>query len=121
MPRRFPRPTHQAYDPRPTQEPNPPPAPPQTQRPKQVQMPPPPPQRRYRAYRPNYSDWLLRFWLQRTTEAFEQLILLGESQPSNGAVRKVYPPNGNTTFAFAYSGKPDNDLRDVLVGFVFDR
>lgn len=50
-------------------------------------------------------------------DAFEQLILVAESQPSNGTVRKFYPPNGETNFAFAYGGKRDNDLRDVLVGF----
>lgn len=50
-------------------------------------------------------------------DAFEQLILVAESQPSNGTVRKVYPPNSDTNFAFAYGGKPDNDLRDVLVEF----
>ena len=50
-------------------------------------------------------------------EAFDQLIHLGESQPSNGTVRKVYPPDGETYFAVAYGDAPDNDLRDVLVWF----
>ena len=48
-------------------------------------------------------------------DAFNHLILFGESQPSNGTVRKVFPPNGETTFAIAYGDAPDKDLRELLV------
>lgn len=67
----------------------------------------------YRARRP--LDDLPMIWLRRTMDVFDQLIHLGESQPSNGTVRKVYRPDGETYFNVAYGNAPDNDLRDLLV------
>ena len=71
------------------------------------------PPRVFRARRP--LDDLPRIWLRRTMDAFDQLIHLGERQPSNGTLRKVYPPDGETYFAVAYGKAPDDDLRDLLV------
>lgn len=54
-------------------------------------------------------------WVQSTKDRFNQLILFGESQPSNGTVRKIDPPNGATRFAVAYGTVPDNGIRVLLV------
>ncbi len=48
-------------------------------------------------------------------DRFNHLIRLGESQRSNGSVRKVERPDGETRFAVAYGEEPDHDLRIILV------
>lgn len=48
-------------------------------------------------------------------ESFHQLILWGESQTSNGTVRVVERPDGESRFAVAYGSVPDDDLRVLLV------
>lgn len=55
------------------------------------------------------------FWLERTKNEFHQLILWGERQPSNGTVRRVERPDGETRFAVAYGSAPDEDLHVLLV------
>ena len=56
-----------------------------------------------------------QYWFDRTKDRFHQLILLGEGQPSNGTVRRVERPDGETRFAIAYGSAPDDDLHLLLV------
>ncbi|KAL9071456.1 MAG: hypothetical protein Q9161_004173 [Pseudevernia consocians] len=86
-----------------------PPAPRPNQGPKLIWARRPNPQ----AFRPPI-DIRHEHWLQRTLDRFHQLILLGESEPSNGTVRKVDPPDGETCFAVAYGDAPDHNLRALL-------
>lgn len=60
-------------------------------------------------------------WIQRATDRFHRLILFGESQPSNGDVRIVDRPDGETRFAVAYGDEPDDDLRNLLVFFTLSQ
>ena len=68
----------------------------------------------HRKFRPPI-DLQHQHWLHRTLDQFNQLILFGESQPSNGTVRKVDRLDGETCFAVAYGDAPDDDLRALLV------
>ena len=68
----------------------------------------------YRKFGPPI-DLQHQHWLHRTLDRFNQLILFGESQPSNGIVRKVDRPDGETYFTVAYGDAPDDDLRALLV------
>lgn len=48
-------------------------------------------------------------------DRFHRLILYGQSEPSNGTVRKVERPDGERHFNLAYGNAPDDDLLQLLV------
>ena len=54
-------------------------------------------------------------WVCRAKDRFQQLILYGESQPSNGTVRGVEYPDGKSVFSLWYGSVPDKDLQSLLV------
>lgn len=48
-------------------------------------------------------------------DRFHRLILHGESEPSNGNIRTVERPDGETRFNLAYGDSPDDSLWEILV------
>ena len=82
------------------------------------QIPRPTPQA-YQTYNPFFNlhpkNFQRGIWLDKTRDHFHQLILWAERQPSNGSVRGVDRPDGETRFTVAYGDGPDGDLQDLLV------
>ena len=66
-------------------------------------------------------DFQRGVWVSKTTDHFHQLILWAERQPSNGSVRGVDRPDGETRFMVAYGSEPDRELQVLLVCFLFLR
>ncbi|KAM0796929.1 hypothetical protein BDR22DRAFT_892679 [Usnea florida] len=62
----------------------------------------------------NLKNFQRGIWLSKTTDHFHQLILWAERQPSNGTVRGVDRPDGETRFRVAYGNGPDGELRGLL-------
>ena len=74
--------------------------------------------RSFEAQNSNFRQELrLRYelWIENAQMSFHQLIMYGESQPSNGTVRRVEPPDGITSFIVAYGSEPDHGLQICLV------
>lgn len=77
------------------------------------------------AYRPKNpflnlfpEDFQRDIWLSKTKDHFHQLILWAERQPSNGTVRTVDRPDGETRFTVAYGNYPDGELQELFVCFL---
>ena len=68
---------------------------------------------------PHIKDFQRGVWLAKTRDHFHQLILWAERQPSNGSVRGVDRPDGETRFMVAYGNGPDRELKGLLVCFIF--
>ena len=54
-------------------------------------------------------------WIILTRESFQLLIRHALSQPSNGTVRRVDPPDEETRFVVVYGFVPDKELIRLLV------
>ena len=99
--------------PRPTPQPSCPPVARPNQRSRQV-WGPLPDLKNFQNIRPRMNVHQ-EYWLDSNMDRFNHLILFGESQPSNGTVRKVERPDGETRFTVAYGEAPDDELRIMLV------